>query len=272
MTDSAKWFRMPSLGFDLETTGVNAHTDRMVQAALVRHNPEADDGVKPFTWLVNPGVPIPEEASAVHGITDEKVQAEGQDPGEVLFELTGKLALWLGKGWPVVGANLSYDLTMLEAENRRHRVDTLASRLNGRIGPIIDVQVLDKAADKYRPNDCSRGGARRPPCGCGATDKTLASLCKHYGVTLAGAHDAGADALAAVLLWPKIIHRHPETFRGFTLGALHQAQIQWRADQANSLRRYFDDNAIEHDGVCPEWPLHVRCGQVETVQVQEALL
>lgn len=264
--DVSNWSRVPVLGFDLETTGINAHSDRIVQAAVVSVKPDAQPNL--FTWLADPGVEIPAEASEVHGITTERAQAEGQDIGQVLFELTGRLALWLGKGFPIAGFNIAYDLTMLEAENRRHGVDTLASRLPKGIAPVIDAMVLDKYADKWRRSECAKN---KKPCACGAVDRKLTGLCLHYSVQLVGAHDAGADALAAALLWPQIIAKAPSKFRGMTLGALHQAQIGWRRDQMNSLRRYFDDNAIEHDGCDPNWPIYRPPAPV-TVEPQGAML
>lgn len=246
----AEWAAVPCLGFDLETSGVDVFSDRIVQAAVVSVK-HYEPPVK-ITWLADPGVEIPNEATQVHGISTERARAEGQDIGQVLFELTGRLALWLGKGFPIVGFNIAFDLTMLEAENRRHGVDTLASRLPNGIGPVIDAMVLDKYADPYRKGICAEA---RTPCDCGAVDKKLTSLCLHYEVDLVDAHDATADALAAALLWPRIIARHHRKFAGLTVGRLHQAQIGWRREQMNSLRKYFDDNGIEHDGCDPSWPL-----------------
>lgn len=266
MTDTSKWARMPMLGFDLETSGVDVFEDRIVQAALVK----VENGVEVnrHTWLANPGIEIPEEATAVHGITTEDAAEHGQDPAQVCFELTGMLALNMGRVIPTVVANAPYDFTMLEAENRRHGIATLHSRVTPKpIGPVIDPMVLDRYVDPYRKAICE---LNRIPCRCGAVDKKLSSLCLHYGVQLTEAHDAGADALAACLLVPAIIARHPEKFRGFTVGGLHQAQIGWRKTQADSLRKYFDQNGIEHDGVDPSWP--VRRPPVVTAQVQEALL
>jgi DNA polymerase-3 subunit epsilon len=266
MAATQNWAGMPCLGYDLESTGVNAHEDRIVQAAVVRIKAEQRPQIT--TWLTNPGVEIPEEATAVHGITTDHARVHGQDPDQVLFELTGRIALAMGHGIPVVAFNAPYDLSMLEAENRRHGIDTLASRLGGKpLGPVIDPMVLDKYVDPYRKAICANN---KVPCGCGAVDKKLTSLCLHYGVQHVGAHDAAGDALAACRLWPRIIARHPEKFRGFTLAALHQAQIGWRRDQMNSLRRYFDSNGIEHDGCAPDWPIYR--SPIQTANVQEALL
>ena len=71
------WIDDPWMGFDTETTGVRALKDRLVTAALVlridgasyRSGVSAPDQVA--TWLTDPGVEIPEQATAVHGITTE---------------------------------------------------------------------------------------------------------------------------------------------------------------------------------------------------------
>lgn len=249
MSAASKWDGWDVLGFDLETTGVDIWTDRIVQAALVR----IDAGTRPQTrtWLVDPGIEIPDEAAAVHGITTERARAEGRDPGQMLFELVGQLALAMGHGRPVVGMNLSYDLSLLEAECARHnataspdmQVPGLVARLgHGKVSPIVDVLVLDKYADPYR-----KGGRK------------LEQMCAHYGVRHTGAHDAAGDALAACRLWPRIMAKHSRKFGGQTLGGLHQSQVGWRKAQADSLRAYFDKQGTEHDGVCGEWPLHRAC-------------
>lgn len=240
---AGKWDGWDVLGFDLETTGVDIWTDRVVQAALVR----VDAGKRPVTttWLVDPGIDIRTEASDVHGITTARAQAEGGDPGQMLFELVGQLALAMGRGRPVVGMNLSYDLSLLEAECARHGVDGLVARLGhpAKVAPVVDVLVLDKYADPYR-----KGGRK------------LEQLCTVYGVRHTGAHDAAGDALAACRLWPRIMAKHARKFGpALTMPALHQQQIGWRKAQADSLREYFDRKGQEHDGVCGEWPLHRAC-------------
>jgi len=236
---AGKWDGWDVLGFDLETTGVDIWNDRIVQAALVK----IDAGTRPATrtWLVDPGIEIPEAASEVHGITTAKAQAEGGDPGQMLFELVGPLALAMGHGRPVVGMNLSYDLTLLEAECQRHGVDGLAARLGhiSKVGPIVDVLVLDKFADPYR-----KGGRK------------LEQLCQVYGVRHTGAHDAAGDALAACRLWPRIMAKHARKFTGLTMQSLHQKQIGWKREQMDGLRAYFDRQGTEHDGCCGEWPIH----------------
>ena len=79
------WTSDPWLGFDTETTGTSPFKDRLVTAALVLRAEERDDQVA--TWLADPGVEIPEQASAVHGITTEYAREHGRPVGEVLEEV-----------------------------------------------------------------------------------------------------------------------------------------------------------------------------------------
>ncbi|MGD2005016.1 MAG: 3'-5' exonuclease [Flavobacteriaceae bacterium] len=64
----------PLCFFDLETTGIDISKDRIVEMAAIKLNP--DGSKEERLWLVNPEQPIPPEASAVHGITDDKVAHE----------------------------------------------------------------------------------------------------------------------------------------------------------------------------------------------------
>ncbi len=64
----------PICFFDLETTGVNVTQDKIVEIAVLKVFPNGNK--ESFTWRVNPEIPIPKEASDVHGITDEMVANE----------------------------------------------------------------------------------------------------------------------------------------------------------------------------------------------------
>ena len=62
----------PIAFFDLETTGVNLATDRIIEVAIIKILPDGTRQVK--RKLINPGIPIPAETTAIHGITDEMVK------------------------------------------------------------------------------------------------------------------------------------------------------------------------------------------------------
>lgn len=227
------WHQGPLLAFDTETTGIDVHTDRIVQLGLARLN--HPDGTAQHLWLLNPGVSIPAGAQAVHGITTERCQADGKPPAEVLAIAADTIEQHLAAGHPVVAFNAAYDCSLLEAELTRHGLRTITDRL-GEFAPIIDPFVIDKHLSRRR-------GSRK-----------LDAQCEHYKVRLDGAHDAGHDALAAARVAWRIAQTHPDIAASTPWG-LHNAQVQWAAEQADSLRAYFDRTGKTHDGVDGTWPV-----------------
>jgi DNA polymerase-3 subunit epsilon len=226
------WHQGRLLAFDLETTAPDPDVARIVTATLI----ELDGRATPVTheWLADPGVPIPAGASAIHGITTQRAQADGADPDVVVFELLSILAPDMGHGVPVVAFNAAYDLTVLDRECRRHGIDTLTTRL-GDVAPVVDPHVIDKQVDKYRKGK-----------------RTLGVTCAHYGIDLRNAHDATADALGAARLAWKLAHQYPVL--QVPLDELHAQQVGWRAEQAAGLQKHFrkkDPAAV----VCGDWPV-----------------
>ena len=213
------WGEGPFLALDIESTGTDPWTDRIVTASLVEIRDGQAEHVQ--SWLLNPGVSIPMDAEAVHGISTLQASRDGVAPTVALEEITSTIAGWLRELKPVVTFNASFDLTMLEAENARYGVPTLVER-GGEIRPVIDPLIVDKHVDTYR-----RG------------KRTLSALALHYGVVLENAHSAAADAAAAALLVPKIVERFPE-LGGYSLDTLHDAQKLWRSEQQLSLSKYFE--------------------------------
>jgi DNA polymerase III subunit epsilon len=120
----------PLAFFDLETTGLNPRSDRIVELALLLVSPggAVEERVRRF----NPGVPIPLEASRVHGITDAVVA------GEPAFGARAKSLVELLEPCDLAGFNIRrFDLPMLLAELRRSGLDL---DLEGR--RVIDVQAI----------------------------------------------------------------------------------------------------------------------------------
>ena len=113
------WLLTPLIALDTETTGTDPETARIVQICVGIS--AAPGEWSPFTTLVNPGVPIPAAATAVHGITDEMV-ADAPTVGDVLRDLGRWWGLADG-GTPVVAHNAAYDLTVLDREARRAGVE-----------------------------------------------------------------------------------------------------------------------------------------------------
>ncbi|MFE3378811.1 exonuclease domain-containing protein [Streptomyces anulatus] len=229
------WHRKPLFGFDLETSGIDPEVDRIVTASTVRYGGGAPTSGR--SWMADPGVEIPEEATGVHGVTTAHAQQYGRPAAAVIEEVTTSLALAVAAGMPIVAMNAQFDLTLLDREARRHRVRPLFERVAPR---VLDPRVLDKRVDRYR-----RGG------------RTLTDLCRHYVVQLDDAHTAEADATAACAVTWKIAHRSRWLPR-LSLDELHHEQVGWAREQAEGLRDYFARTEGKEEwaaGVRLEWPL-----------------
>ncbi|MET8475389.1 3'-5' exonuclease [Streptomyces sp. NPDC006422] len=230
------WHEGLLAGFDLETTGIDVDQDRIVTACVVQCGRGHD--TTSSLWLADPGIDIPETATAMHGITTEHARTEGQPARQVVTEVVAALADAVLAGVPVVAMNAPFDLTILDREARRHGVTPLVDIVGNRLH-VLDPRVIDKQVDRYR-----RGG------------RTLADLAAHYRVPLEGAHTADADALAAC----RVVWRMSEAFpdmRACSLDELHALQVQWAREQAEGLAAYFRRTpGKEHqaDGVTGTWP------------------
>jgi DNA polymerase-3 subunit epsilon len=199
--------------FDLETTGIDVETARIVSAHVGLID-VTGASVAAGSWLADPGVPIPEQAAAVHGITTERARAEGRPAGVVVAEIIAAVEAVFARGIPLVVYNAPYDLTILDREAKRHGLPSPV------VGNIVDPLVIDKAVDTFR-----RG------------KRTLEACAAIYGVTLSDAHDAGADAVAAGRVAQSIAERYPDRL-AITSEELHRLQVAWCSDQAASFQEY----------------------------------
>lgn len=200
--------------FDLETTGIDVETSRIV-SAHVGVIDASGECLERFDWLADPGIEIPLQASAVHGITTERARAEGRMAAEVVAEIVDALRTLLARGLAITIYNAPYDLSLLNREAIRHGIAPLVSP-----SPIIDPLVIDKAIDRYRKGK-----------------RTLEAAALLYGVELLDAHDAGADAIAAGRVAQAIARAYPDGL-GADVAELHSLQIGWCADQAASFQEY----------------------------------
>ena len=230
------WHEGRLAGFDLETSGVDVESDRIVTACVVQCG--GGHPTQPAVWMADPGIEIPKGASDVHGITTDRARAEGRPAAEVVEEVVAALTECVLGGLPVVAMNAPFDLTMLDREARRHNVKPLIDLVGDDLR-VIDPRVLDGTVDPYRP------GKRR-----------LEDLCRHYEVPLDGAHSADADAIAACRVAWRIARQRRQIAEA-SLEELHAWQIGWARDQAKSLADYFRRTpGKEHqaDNVRTEWP------------------
>ncbi|ROQ70513.1 DNA polymerase-3 subunit epsilon [Streptomyces sp. 840.1] len=232
------WHQHALVGFDLETTGTEPLEARIVTAAVVGLRDGDAEPARQRTWLADPGVLIPAQASAIHGISSERAAAEGRPVREVADEIAETLTGYWRQGVPVVAYNAAFDLTLLTAELHRHGLPSLSERLGGtRIGPVVDPYTIDRAVDRYRKGK-----------------RNLEAVCVEYGVVHGGAHDAAADALAAVRVAYAIAARHGSV-ASLSAPELHERQIawyaEWAADFQDFLRRKGKTDAV----IDSRWPI-----------------
>lgn len=233
------WASGPMYGFDIESTGVDVFTDRIVTATVVK----VVDGaaVDKRTWLLNPGIAIPEGATKIHGITTADAVEHGQDAALGVADIADIVTGVLKSGLPLVAFNAAYDLSLLEAECRRYEIPGLTGVP---LLSVVDPMVLGKGVDTIKNHKFVKG-----------RKFTLPALCEWYKVPFDETHDATADATGAVRL-AAAIAKSDDYLGAMGPGPLHQVQVTWRRETQRSLREYFDKVGKEHDSVDGSWPLH----------------
>lgn len=165
--------------FDIESTGLNVITDRIVQIALIKFE-KGKDEPKEIEMLINPGMPISEESMAIHGITPDMVRNKPtfEQIAKKLFDFIGDADL--------AGYNSDrFDIPMLMEEFNRAGLD-----FDIEIRNLIDVQ---KVFYRMEP-------------------RTLKAALKHYcGKELENAHNALADVRATVDVLAGQLEMYKET-------------------------------------------------------------
>jgi DNA polymerase-3 subunit epsilon len=149
--------------FDLETTGIDVAKDRIVEIAIFKVYPNGNKESK--TWLVNPTIPIPPQATAIHGISNEKVANE-----PTFKELAGQVHAMI-KDADLAGFNSDrFDIPLLAEELLRAEVDfDMKNRVS------VDVQTIFHKKE----------------------ERTLSAAYKFYcNASLENAHSAEADTMA----------------------------------------------------------------------------
>lgn len=232
-TPESPWWINPVAVYDLETTGPDPEVARMVTAHVSLTLADATV-TNTLDILVNPGVPIPEGAQAVHGISDQ-LAATGMPPRTATLLLVALMGAYSAARIPVVAFNGAYDFTVLDREAGRYGLDPHVPTL------VIDPFVIDKYIDKYRR------GSRK-----------LGDVARHYGVDLTNAHEASADAIAAGLLARALATSTPIP-APFDPADLHARQVQFRRAWAHDFQQHLrkTDPAAVVDG---SWPVYPRTG------------
>ncbi|MGZ8540251.1 MAG: exonuclease domain-containing protein [Chitinophagaceae bacterium] len=198
----------PLASIDLETTGVNPGTDRIVEIAIVKVLPDGSRSVK--RKLINPEMPIPKTASDVHGITDDMVK-DAPTFRQVANELKQVL-----DGCDIAGYNSNrFDIPLLMEEFMRVQVEF---DMKGR--KLVDVQKIFHLMEQ----------------------RTLSAAYKFYcNKNLDGAHSAEADATATFEILEAQTIRYPAL--GNTVDTI--LKVIGEDVIVDFARRFVMDNGVE---------------------------
>lgn len=220
------------LGFDLETTGLSLTLDEPVSYALTWHD---TGGVRDDYSLVAPTRPIAPEATAKHGITDERAASDGKPLPDALKRIGNELVKAGRRGWLLVGMNIAFDLSIVDAQLKRHFGKGLYEV--GWCGPVLDIYVIDRVFG------APRRGSRQ-----------LDALCEFYGVELTDAHNALGDARASVEIARRQLATYPriEEMDGPRLMQFQEREhLKWLRN-LDTYRREHDQEPIR---IPNGWPI-----------------
>ena len=201
----------PLVFFDLETTGTDIANDRIVEISLVKLFPDNHEEVN--TFRVNPGIPIPAEASAVHGIKDEDVK------DKPTFAELSETLLGILSNSDLCGYNLlKFDFPLLRMEFARNKIefDTLGINL---IDPMLIFM-------KNEPRDLS------------------AALQFYCGENLKDAHSAEADTFAAKKILLAQIEKYPDVPNSVAELSAYSTEGQKRSVDITGKLSYNENNEI----------------------------
>ncbi len=200
----------PLVFFDLETTGINTTKDRIVEISLLKVFPDGTEEVR--TRRINPEMPIPAQATAIHGITDEDVK---DCP---TFKQVAKSLADILEGCDIAGFNSSrFDVPVLSEEFLRAGVDVDFSRRK-----FIDVQII------YH---------RKEP-------RTLAAAYQFYcDKELNDAHSAEADTRATYEVLKGQLAKYPDLENDVEFLSKNYSSFNNNVDFAG--RMIFDDKGVE---------------------------
>lgn len=201
--------KRPLVFFDLETTGTSTLHDRIVEISIIKIFPDGTEQAR--TRRINPGRPIPPEATAVHHITDEDVA------GEPTFKQLARGIASFIEGCDIAGFNhVRFDVPMLDEEFRRAGVSFDFSKAR-----MVDVQTI---FHKKEPRNL------------------VAAYSFYCGKDLTQAHSAQADTRATYEVLLQQINRYPEI--GDNVDALAAFSCQNKnVDLAGRL--VYDENGRE---------------------------
>jgi DNA polymerase-3 subunit epsilon len=229
---------IPLVAFDLETHSKWPLEARIVTAAIV----VLDENGVPLiesSYLVDPGVDIPEEATKIHGITTEHAREHGLAAPLGIAAIVAELRTWqVEQQLPVAIYNAAYDLTVLDQELRRHNLGHLGPDGVWDPHPVIDPFVLDRYVDRYRKGS-----------------RNLHTVATYHRAEIHGdAHEATGDAITAGRLAQVLLGYRK--FDGVTPTMLHEAEIRYAAAVGAHWSDFFHTVGEHERGAAAQnpWP------------------
>jgi DNA polymerase-3 subunit epsilon len=203
------WHDLDVALLDVETTGRDASVDRVVEVGIVvgRH----DEVIARYNWLIDPGIPIPEEVSKIHGITDEMVA------GKPRFEAIAHEILQALRGCVPAAYNALFDRAFMMSEMSRAKADVSGVPAFARETEWLDPLVW---ARDIQSDEKSRA---------------LGDVAARLGVKLENAHRAEDDAEAAIRVLYGLA-KDPRMPRAY--GALVQEQRRIAQVQMDARRNW----------------------------------
>jgi DNA polymerase-3 subunit epsilon len=172
------WREIEIALLDVETTGRDASVDRVVELGIVVGR--GGVVIARYNWLVNPGIPIPEEVRAVHGISDDDVKDKPRFEA-VAHEIAAAL-----KGCVPAAYNAAFDRAFVMGEFARAKTSTERG--------FDDVPALRREVDWIDPLVWARD------IQSDEKSRALGDVAARLGITLENAHRASDDAEAALLV------------------------------------------------------------------------
>jgi DNA polymerase-3 subunit epsilon len=175
-------YGLPVAVIDFETTGVDPHLSRAVEMAIVHLNLGQNNPEVVFKERFNPGIPIPEGASNVHGISDEDVVSLSG------FNYHISRIEQLLKDRVIAAYNLPFDWVVLNSEYRRSTMWHPDMQQRSGYGHQF-FGMCGLVMARYLDTDQRGRGYHK-----------LSSVCERRGISLEDAHSADADSLATAKL------------------------------------------------------------------------
>ncbi len=191
----ALWTDLEWSIIDVETTGLSPQSCRVVEVAVVKM--KHGKVTTTFSSLLNPGCPIPAEASRIHGITNADVSGAPR-----FVDVLGRLCE-ITKGTVPVAYNEAFDRGFLTAELARLNMDggIPASAFSVEWPAWLDPLTWVRYISMRLRSSSSLASSSTSNIGRASSNK-LVDACARWGVTIENAHRAECDAVAAgALLW-----------------------------------------------------------------------